>query len=288
VKRHRSEEKPLLKLYHHGSSACSAKVRLALAEKGLDWESIYVDILKGEQFREEFLAINPKAVVPVLLDGDVVIPESTVICEYIEEAFPANPIYPRAPARRAKVRLWTKAVDEELHPACSAITYAVSHRHTILRNGEQRFEDFLKGGAPEGATARGLKWQWVQLGLDAPGVPEKIRLYDHYLHKMESALMNSAWLAGDEFSMADIAMVPYVNRLAALSMDMIWRDGRLPKVEKWFDRVRSRRSFKPAMIDWVPGELMLEMRENGRKSEEQVRAILSKEGIQSRRESCSV
>lgn len=56
-----------LALYHHGSSACAAKVRFALAEKRLPWVGHYVDILAGEQFKPEFLAINPEAVVPVLV-----------------------------------------------------------------------------------------------------------------------------------------------------------------------------------------------------------------------------
>jgi Glutathione S-transferase, N-terminal domain len=62
----------MLELYHHGSSVYAAKVRLALAEKELAWESHYVDILAGEQFHPDFRAINPKAVVPVLVhDGQV-------------------------------------------------------------------------------------------------------------------------------------------------------------------------------------------------------------------------
>jgi glutathione S-transferase len=82
-------------------------------------------------------------VVPVLVHDGFVVPESTVICEYLEEAFPDQPLYPASARARAQVRFWTKAVDEELHPACSAITYIVSHRHTILRNGAGTFEDFL-------------------------------------------------------------------------------------------------------------------------------------------------
>ena len=56
-----------LTLYHHGSSVCAAKVRFHLAEKDLDWDVVYIDILKGEQFTPEFLEINPKAVVPSLV-----------------------------------------------------------------------------------------------------------------------------------------------------------------------------------------------------------------------------
>jgi glutathione S-transferase len=265
----------MLELYHHGSSACAAKVRFALAEKQLGWVGHYVDILKGEQFSAEFLAVNPKAVVPVLIHDGLVIPESTVICEYAEEAFPAHPIYPASPAGRAQVRLWTKAVDEELHPACSAITYVVSHRHTILRNGAGDFEDFLARGGSEGVAARTLKWQWIQHGLQAPGAADKIRLYDACLHKMEKALEGRDWLVGEAFSMADIAMTPYVNRLAALSMDGMWAGGRLPGVERWFEEVRRRPAFHPGFVEWMPQGLSDELRENGLRSWPDIRALLS-------------
>lgn len=264
----------MLELYHHGSSVCAAKVRFALGEKALDWTGHYVDLLKGEQFKPEFLAVNPKAVVPVLIHDGTVIPESTVICEYVDEVFPERSIYPVSPGERAAVRIWTKAVDEELHPACSAITYVVSHRHTILRNGTGNFDDFLKQGATEGTAARTLKWQWIQHGLEAPGAADKIRLYLGYLHKMEDALAETDWLVGNRFSMADIAMAPYLNRLSALSMDGIWADGRLPRVARWFARVRERPAFKPAFVDWMPAELAAEMRENGMRSWPDVQAIL--------------
>jgi glutathione S-transferase len=264
-----------LELYHHGSSACAAKVRFALGEKRLPWTSRYVDILAGEQFRPEFLAVNPKAVVPVLVHDGATIVESTVICEYLDEVFPREPVYPRAALERARVRVWTKAVDEELHPACSALTYVVSHRHTILRSGAGSFEDFIKAGVNEGSTARLRKWQWIQQGLDAPGAADQIRLYDSYLHKMEAALERSQWLVGDTVSMADIAMAPYVNRLAALAMEPMWEHGRLPRVADWFARLRSRPTFGPAFVDWLPRELAAEMRANGERSWPRVRALLA-------------
>ncbi len=264
----------MLELYHHGSSTCAAKVRFALGEKGLEWRGHYVDILNGEQFRPEFLAINPKGVVPVLMDDGNVITESTVICEYLEDAFPESPLYPRLPLERARVRAWTKAVDEELHPACSALTYVVSHRHTILRNGAGSFEEFVRGGGSEGAAARALKWQWIQHGLAAPGAGDKVRLYADYLRKMEGALQESEWLVGQHFSMADVAMAPYVNRLAALAMDGLWRDGRLPCVADWFERIRARPTFGPAFVAWMPAALGTEMGANGAKSWPDIAALL--------------
>ena len=264
----------MLELYHHGSSVCAAKVRFALEEKRLQWTGHYVDILKGEQFAPEFLALNPKAVVPVLVHDGAVITESTVICEYVDEVFPERPLMPPTPLERARVRVWTKAVDEELHPACSAITYVVSHRHTILSNGAGSFEEFLSRGAHEGVAARTLKWQWIQHGLEAPGALDKIRLYAAYLGKMEQALAASTWLVGERFTMADVAMAPYVNRLAALSMDGFWEAGRLPRVASWFARVRERPSFEPGFVEWMPQELAAEMAANGAKSWPEVRAAL--------------
>ena len=264
----------MLELFHHGSSACAAKVRFALEEKRLAWTGHVVDIFRGEQFDPSFLKLNPKGVVPVLVHDGFALSESTVICEYLEDAFPGVPVYPGTAKGRAQVRLWTKAVDEELHPACSALTYIVSHRHTLLRNGVGSFEDFLKGAGPDGLQARTLKWEWIQHGIRAPGAAEKIRLYDAYLHRMDAALSTSAWLVGAQYSMADIAMAPYVNRIAALSMEGMWEAGRLPHVERWFGQVQARPAFAPAFSKWMPAGLAGEMRENGARSWDEVRRLL--------------
>ncbi|MGH8217390.1 MAG: glutathione S-transferase family protein [Steroidobacteraceae bacterium] len=264
----------MLELYHHGSSACAAKVRLALEEKRLPWTGHVVDILRGEQFRPEFLALNPKAVVPVLVHDGWTLTESTVICEYLEHAFPDNPLYPPSAQGCAAVRLWTKAVDEELHPACSALTYIVSHRHTIRRNGIGSFEDFLAQGSTEGAAARRQKWEWIEKGIEAPGAAERIRLYDSYMQRMERALGAGNWLVGDRFSMADVAMAPYVNRVAALSMEGLWQNGRLPRLEAWFARMRTRPAFDEALMKWMPDDLAAEMRSNGRTSWPDIRVVL--------------
>jgi glutathione S-transferase len=74
--------------------------------------------------------------------------------------------------------------------------------------------------------------------------------------------------------MADIAMAPYVNRLAALSLAALWEHGRLPRVARWFENVRARPTFAPAFFDWLPAELAAEMRANGRASWPAVAALL--------------
>ena len=264
-------------LYHHGSSVCAAKVRLAMAEKDLEWNGVYIDILKGEQFNPDYLKLNPKGVVPTLVHDDLVIPDSTVIIEYLDQIAPDTSVHPKDPWSRAQVRYWTKAVDEDLHPACGAVTFVCSHRHTVLKNlGPKGAEEFLASTPPISVTSdwKSQKDAFVRYGFDAPGASDKVKLYDTYLKKMDKALENKQWLVENTYSIADISMVPYVNRLAMMSMRGMWENNRLPNVEKWFNRVEALPNFKKCLIDWVPDELTNDLRENGAQSWPEVAKIL--------------
>ena len=116
---------------------------------------------------------------------------------------------------------------------------------------------------------------FVRYGFDAPGASEKVKLYDSYLQKMETALSKGGdWLVGDQFSIADVSLTPYVNRLAMMSMTGMWEGGRLPHVEKWFNRIKAMPNFTTSFIDWVPDHLTNDLRENGAKSWPEVAKIL--------------
>ena len=266
----------MIELYHHGSSVCAAKVRFALGEKGLDWTGHYVDILKGEQFDPRYVKLNPKAVVPTLLHDGVVLVESTVINEYLDEVFPATRLAPAGARERAEMRLWTKAVDESLHPACAEITFSSCHRHILRRLPPRELQAFLDGTPPISVTPRwhARKKEIVTLGFEAPGLADTFRLYDGYLQRMETALADHPWLAGETFSLADIAMAPYVNRLDMMGMSELWTAGR-PRLTDWFARITSRPTFKPAFLDWCPPDLTNDLRTFGALSWPEVRRILA-------------
>ena len=84
----------------------------------------------------------------------------------------------------------------------------------------------------------------------------------------------NSWLVGNKFMIADIAMAPYVNRLAMMSMRGLWENGRLPYLENWFSRIEALPNFKKSLIDWVPEDLKRDLRENGAKSWPEVAKIL--------------
>jgi glutathione S-transferase len=266
----------MITLYHHGSSVCAAKVRIVLAEKSLPWDGVYIDILRGDQFAPDYMKLNAKAVVPTLVhDGKVVI-ESTVIAEYLDEAFPDVPLKPADPLRRAEMRVWTKAVDEQLHPACAELTFASCHRHIIGRLGPEKLNAFLESTPPVSVTANwhARKKEIVRQGMAAPGVGRTFRLYDGYLQKMEDRLQHQRWLAGDTYSLADIGLAPYVNRLDMLGMSAMWVGAR-PRLTDWFERIKSRSSFKPALLDMCPPDLTNDLKTFGTQSWPDVKRLLA-------------
>jgi glutathione S-transferase len=236
-----------LTLYHHSTSVCSAKVRLALEEKHLPWEGRFVDILAGRQFDEEYKRLNPRMLVPALIDGDVAIIESTVINEYLDETFPDTPLMPKAAALRARMRVWTKTIDEKLHDACTVVTYVTQHRHRLLALSASALADIL-AQTPD-PVFRDRKRRWVVDGLEAPDVAQALLVYDRMIADMEDSLVSSRWLAGETYSLADIAMTPYVNRLAMLHFQEMWA---------------ARPAFVQAVISHIPEALAAEMAQRGR------------------------
>jgi len=270
----------MLELYHHGSSVCAAKVRYALGEKNMEADKMhYIDVLAGDQFNPDYVKLNPKAVVPTLVHDGKVILESTVICEYLDDVFPDVSLIPDNAYDRAQMRLWTKAVDESLHPACGEFTFVCCHRHIVLRLPKEKLEEFLKNTPAQSVTNKWKerKKEIVRMGFDAPGIEHTIRLYDTYLHKMDETLKDKKWLAGDSFSLADVGLTPYVNRLDMLSMSGMWDNGRLPNVEDWFSQIKSRPPFKKAFLDWCPEDLTNDLREFGTQNWPSVKRIIGME-----------
>ena len=115
----------MLELHHANTSVCAQKVRLVLAEKELDWTGHVIDIRRGEQFDPAYLKLNSKAVVPTLIHDGAVIVESSVIDEYLDDAFAAPPLKSEDPLARARMRLWVKAIDDGLHAAVVTLSFSI-------------------------------------------------------------------------------------------------------------------------------------------------------------------
>jgi glutathione S-transferase len=111
------------------------------------------------------------------------------------------------------------------------------------------------------------------MGFEAPGIAKAYLQYDAFLQKMDDKLRTSSWLAGPDFSLADIALTPYVTRLDMLSMSEMWTKRR-PHLTEWFERIKSRPSYKPQLRDWCPPDLTSDLATFGAQSWPLVKRML--------------
>ena len=263
----------MLELYHHSESVCSQKVRLALVEKGVaEWTSHYVALEKGEQRTPEFRKINPKEIVPVLIHDGKNIPESTVICEYIDEVFDGPVLMPEDAYWRSRKRLWSKTVDEGLHyPNTFLISFIISFRHRVLADVDtpEKVEAHL--GNIQNPKVREVHKQVLAQGLESTIFKDAIIFYDSVLENMEKTLKDFSWLAGDNFSLADIALAPYIHRLANLKM--LFMCEKRPAILDWYARLQKRDSWQTAILDWSEQSYLSSMHSHGEQAKTKVEEI---------------
>ena len=236
-----------LTLYHFNNSVCSQKVRLALYEKGIEWDERVVDLPKLEQYAPEYLNLNPKGVVPTLVhDGSVVV-ESTLICEYIDDVFPGASLKPASPPNLAAMRVWTKAVDEGLHEGIVALSFSAMFRERMRKmTEEQRERQFRNIGDPE---RRERDRAVFEHGVEAAHVFNAVASYENIFRKLESVLGDGrAWVSGDQYTLADINLAPYAARLEYMDLLPLWTSGR-PRVGAWWCRTQTRPAFKAGLSD---------------------------------------
>jgi glutathione S-transferase len=230
----------MLELYDNTNSVCAQKVRIALIEKGLDYQE-HAMTLRGDQFDPEYLKLNPNGVVPTLVwEGHPVI-ESSIILYFIEETFPEPPLMPLAPLARAQVRMYNKLIDEYVHTSCMVMTFA-----TAFRAGLAQAQQALAHKAPNKKRAE-IKQDVITHGLESKHVNDAIQQHRKLITWMGGSLEKHSYLAGDDFSLADIAVIPYMVRLDLLRLSAMWNE--VPQVSDWFDRVSNRPSVRSALLD---------------------------------------
>jgi glutathione S-transferase len=207
-------------LYHLPLSPYCRKVRLVLAEKRLPFE---LKVERVWERREGFLALNPAASVPVLEeDNGLAIPDSSVICEYLDEAYPDTGLLGTTLGERVEVRRlvawWDDRFDREV---------------TRNLNGEKYYKRVSGLGHPD---ARALRTGYASL-----------RTHLEYLGWLAET---RKWLAGNVLSLADLAAAAHLSVLDYQG-DVDWSVS--PPARDWYARMKSRPSFRPLLADRVPG-----------------------------------
>jgi glutathione S-transferase len=260
-----------IELHHAGMSVCSEKVRILLAERGTPFIGHMLDLRAGDQQKPEYLKLNPNAVVPTIVhDGNVVI-ESNIILEYLAEALPGPSLVTSSPLGRTRMRYWTKQLDESLHQLTSVISFAIGFRYQLLAKPREEALTVLRKIPDPFRRERQL--DIYEKGVESTHFAPAIRRFDKMLADMEKELDRGQWLAGADYSLADIAFTPYVNRLDQLQLSHMW--AQRPRVTAWLATVRARPSYAVAYDGFMAQPVLDVMRAKGLEATAKVKAILS-------------
>ncbi|MPZ58274.1 MAG: hypothetical protein GEU91_17630 [Rhizobiales bacterium] len=236
----------MLRLYHYWSSVCSQKARLCLAEKSLPWESVHVDLFNFENYQPAYTRLNPKALVPALdHDGRIVI-ESNVILEYLEDVFPQVWLRPGDAYERSLARLWLFNAEEIAHPNVGVCSH--NARHAVRFKSAGISDEVVLRAAdqcPNPVVGLRLRRR-IEVGVTEADENEAYAKLDYLLDQMERQLEQGPWLAGAQYSLADIGMAPMINRIEVLPRPEIIAAARRPRVADWWQRIQARPAFVEA------------------------------------------
>jgi maleylacetoacetate isomerase len=200
-----------VKLYHSLPSSASFRVRIALNLKGLQYESVVLDLRANDHQTEEYGKVNPQRAVPSLIDGGQTLTQSLAIIEYLEETHPEPPLLPKEPIARARVRAMALLVACDVHPL---------NNLRVLR--------YLKRELHADDAARD-RWyaHWIGEGFSA-------------LEQMLPAA--GAFCHGGSPTLADVCLVPQVANAQRYKVDL----AAYPRIRRIFEECMKLPAFQRA------------------------------------------
>jgi len=197
----------MMKLFCFPRSGNSREVRLVLAEKGVDYESINVHDKAFDKNNPEFRKASPKGKVPAIIDSGTYLSEAYDINVYLEEKFPQNPLLPEDPAERQRIREWVRVIDKEL----------------VLKIGLLLIECIIK---PKEQQKEETKQKYRN------DIHKKLKEVDAFLGQNEYLFAS--------YSLADIALTPHLVALPRLGVEVA---DAYPRLVRWLERVKTRPNF---------------------------------------------
>jgi len=206
-----------MKFYDCKTAPSPRRVRIFMAEKGIEIETVQVDLGSGEQFQDAFRAINPDCVVQALqLDDGTCISEVLAICHYLEAQYPEPALLGTTDEERARTLMWNSKVEQQG-------LWAVAD---AFRN-----------------AAKGLKDRAATGLVGYPQIPELAERgrgrVEQFFHRLDDQLADNEFVAGDRYSIADIAAMVVIDFSA-------WIKVSLPEdavnTQRWYESVSARPS----------------------------------------------
>ncbi len=227
-------------LYNAPQSTCSQRVRYVLHAKGLEFVEHKLDLFKGDQLAPEYLDINPNGVVPTLVHRGWAVTDSAVIVEYLEDILPdVASLRPRDPVKVAEMRSMMRFIDEVPTPAIRVPSYNLAFLPHFQAMEEEEFQA-LCDSKP---LRREFLLKMGRTGFPKTEMDEATGRLQRGIDRMANWLRASGgpWLMGDRMSLADIAIMPVVVRMADINLASMWDAA--PEIGRWLDAIRASAAF---------------------------------------------
>jgi GSH-dependent disulfide-bond oxidoreductase len=239
-------------LYHWEPNANSGKPMLALMEKGVAFDSHYLDMLQFDQHKPEYLAINPQGTIPAMVHrggwGSRMLVESTAIMEYVDNEFAGPALMPSDPRDRWRIRWWMKFMDQWLAPSFSMFGWKFFvGPNALASHGKEALEAAINRiPLPE----RQVAWRKAVYGLFSEDeMAESGRRIGVGIRMLEDELAKREWLASDQYSLADINGFNLAYAMP-LSQPDLANDDVTPNVMRWLRAIYARQAVKDC---WAMG-----------------------------------
>ncbi|MGC1356239.1 MAG: glutathione S-transferase family protein [Xanthobacteraceae bacterium] len=219
-----------------------------------------------------FLKLNPRGVVPVLVhDGNVII-ESNIIMEYLEDTFSdTKRLMPQAPQRRAAVRNLLQRLDTSLHLHIATISVGIAFRDQLLavHNSDEALESYY--AAMPDPRLQAVYRDVVPSGASSKSFLQALDGWKRQLADMNNMLASNNWLVGDHPTLADFAYLPYMCRFEHLHMTEIW--SRYPALTSWFERCKQTAGYRKGIEAWLNPKYLELMKERGLATKANLRGL---------------
>jgi len=233
-------------LWHAGLSTCSQRARITLAELGLGFESHLVDLHAGENATEAYQQIHPNGVVPAMVHDGTLVIESIDIIAYLDETLGHGQLRP-ASQEQDIARLLKQANEAQPQLKLCTFEFLFQAAPSVPESVAEEFQKTHKN-------------EWLkQFHKDYRSGFERSRVHEavndvHADFQMLDQLCSDgrAWLAGPDFSLADIAWMPNFHRFELIG----WPFDRYPELKRWFAAASGRDSYHTALQEWEPQELL--------------------------------
>lgn len=233
-----------LHLYHGAISNCSMRVRMTLEEKGLEWTSHHLDLKKKENISDDYFGINPKGLVPTLVDDGVVHVESNEIIDYLDTKYPEPSL--RTSSDEAEMLEWLTLATSIHVPAVKPYVYATMIQKKVKKTAEEE-KKYQELQTNEELKAFHSKHAGGN-AFDSEDVAKAKEKLEECFRKLDNTLEGRSWIMGERFTLADISWIPLHFVLIGCGYPF----AKYKNITRWAESFSDKKCYQEGILKWCP------------------------------------